>query len=103
LELTGVYGLMSCPFNLASVSKLLDDKHWLSLCGKTGENFLELPNSSIRIPINQKDWLLVLKPFQASTCSSVQLGGANHADDGSVLLSEVIGEHRWLKRRVLVT
>jgi hypothetical protein len=63
LELTGAYGLVACPFNLVSVSKLLDDKHWLSLCGKTGEHVLWRPNSSIRIHINQKDWWLVFKPY----------------------------------------
>jgi hypothetical protein len=87
LELTGAYGLATCPFNLVSVSKLVDEKYWLSLNGKTGEHFLELPNSSIRIPIIRKDGLLLLKPYQAST-ESVQLGGAGQAS-GSVFLSTV--------------
>jgi hypothetical protein len=46
LELTGAFGSVACPFNLVRFSKLLDDEHWLSLNGRTGEHFLELPNSS---------------------------------------------------------
>jgi len=87
-ELSGAYGLVKCPFNLVSVSKLLDDEYWLSLNGKTGEHFLELPHSSIRIPIVRKDGLLLLKPSQTS--SSVEVGGAKQLDP-SVFLSGVIG------------
>jgi hypothetical protein len=48
LNLRDVYGMKMCPFNLISVSKLIDEKYWFSYNGKTEEGFLELPNSSIR-------------------------------------------------------
>jgi hypothetical protein len=91
LELAGAFGLTTCPFNLVSVGKLIDDGYWLSLNGKTDEHFLELPNSSIRIPIIRKDGLLLLKPCVNTVRRNVQFGGANQAE-ASVFLSGTIGE-----------
>jgi hypothetical protein len=76
LKLKGAFGMKVCPFNLVSVSKLIEEKYWLNLNGKTGELFLELPNSTTRIPIVKKDGLLMLKPDQDSF--GLELGGADH-------------------------
>lgn len=73
LPLSKVYGLSKCPFNLVSVSKLLDNKCCLHLDGFTDDYYLRLPHSKLQIPIIRKNGLLMIK--SSSNESNVSLGG----------------------------
>lgn len=70
-SLKGAFGLSKCPFNLLSVSKLLDQKFCVHLDGEIEEHYLQLPRSQIRIPIKRDKGLLMLP----QVISNVQDGG----------------------------
>jgi len=76
LDIVEAFGMSSCPYNLISVSKLLDDKCNLHLYGDGSKtSHLELPLSHIKIPIVRKHGLFLLQTH-VNVDNQSQHGGA---------------------------
>ena len=70
LPLRSVFGLNKCPFNLASVNKLIDDKCCLHLDGFSNDYWLRLPHSTMKVPIVRKNGLFMIRTCAAGDSAS---------------------------------
>jgi hypothetical protein len=77
LDLKEAYGLEKCPYNLMSVDKLIDDGCIVHLDGSTHIYYLQLPQSQVKIPLEKRGRLFMIK-VQSNPSDNMQLGGANH-------------------------